>query len=74
MKKGFLKKILTTILTVLLMVMVCYGISWIVTCGIFALICWCFGMEFSWLAATGMWLVYILLKNIFSHHTTINNK
>lgn len=69
-----MKEIISTIVAFLLLVVVGYGVSWLVTCGVFALICWCFGLEFSWLTATGMWLIYRLLKKIFSHHTTINNK
>ena len=48
------------------------AISWIITCGIFYLITLCFGLEFSWLTATGVWLVMILLKSIFN--TTNKNK
>ena len=42
------------------------AISWIITCGIFYLITLCFSLEFSWLTATGVWLVLILLKSIFN--------
>ena len=48
------------------------AISWLITCGIFYLITLCFSLEFSWLAATGVWLVMILLKSIFN--TTNKNK
>ena len=48
------------------------AISWIITCGIFYLITLCFGLEFSWLTATGVWLVTILLKAILN--TTNKNK
>ena len=48
------------------------AISWIITCGTFYLITLCFGLEFSWLTATGVWLVMILLKSIFN--TTNKNK
>ena len=41
------------------------AISWAVTCGIIALVCLCFGWAFSWLIATGVWLVMILLRSIF---------
>ena len=51
-----------------------YGLSWIITCGIIKLITVCFGWTFKWSIATGIWLVMCLLKNIFSHHTTVNNK
>ena len=48
------------------------AISWLITCGIFYLITLCFGLKFSWLTATGVWLVMILLKSIFN--TTNKNK
>ena len=42
------------------------AISWLITCGIFYLITLCFSLEFSWLTATGVWLVLILLKSVFN--------
>ena len=57
---------------VILLVAVCYGISWIVTCGIIKLITMCFGLEFSWAVATGIWLIICILKSIFN--VTVNNK
>ena len=56
----------------ILLVAVCYGISWIVTCGIIKLITMCFGLEFSWAVATGIWLIICILKSIFN--VTVNNK
>lgn len=50
---------------VILLLAVCYGISWIITCGIIKLITMCFGGEFSWAIATGIWLIILVLKNIF---------
>ena len=48
------------------------AISWVVACGIVYLITLCFSLEFSWLTATGVWLVMILLRSIFS--VTVKNK
>ena len=48
------------------------AISWLITCGIFYLITLCFSLKFSWLTATGVWLVMILLRSIFS--VTVKNK
>lgn len=39
-----------------------YAISWICTCGIIKLITMCFGWTFSWLIATGIWLIICLFK------------
>lgn len=50
-----------------------YGASWIITCGIIKLITMCFGWTFKWTIATGIWLLIMLAKTIFSHHTTVNN-
>lgn len=48
-----------------------YGLSWIITCGLIKLITICFGWTFKWSIATGIWLIIILAKSIFSHHTTV---
>lgn len=45
--------------------------SWIITCGLVYVAYKCFGYEFSWWVATGIWVVIILLKSIF---TSSNNK
>ena len=47
------------------------GISWIATCGLVYLITLCFGLEFSWGVATGIWLLMFLLKNIFSNNVNV---
>ena len=51
---------------VILLVAVCYGISWIATCAIIKLITMCFGWEFSLAIATGIWLIICILKSIFN--------
>lgn len=50
----------------ILVVVAMYAISWLVSCGIIKLICLCFGLTFSWAIATGIWLIMILLRGIFS--------
>lgn len=40
--------------------------SWALTIGIIYLICLCFSWEFNFLIATGIWLVILILKGIFS--------
>lgn len=52
-------------LAVILILAICYGISWIATCGFIKLITLCFGWEFSWSMATGVWLVACLIKLLF---------
>lgn len=42
-----------------------YGITWISTCGVVYLITLCFGWDFSWLMATGVWLATCLIKLLF---------
>lgn len=49
----------------ILEILVASIVSWLITCGIVKLICLCFGLTFTWLIATGIWLLIILLKNIF---------
>lgn len=49
----------------LLILALCYAISWAATVGIIYLITLCFALEFNLLIATGIWLVVCLLKAIF---------
>ena len=51
---------------VILLVAVCYGISWIALCGIIKLSTMCFGWEFSWAISTGIWLILLILQSIFN--------
>jgi len=41
-------------------------ISWALTVGIIKLICLCFGLTFTLLMATGIWLVALLLRTFFA--------
>lgn len=50
----------------ILLLVIGYAISWILTCGIIKLITICFGLAFSWAIATGFWLILCLLKSVFS--------
>ena len=53
-------------LIAILLLMLCYEVSWLITCGIIKLITICFGLTFSWAIATGFWLILCLLKSVFS--------
>lgn len=50
---------------------VLYALSWIATCGLIYLITLCFGWAFKWSIATGIWLLMIILRSIFSHSVTV---
>ena len=45
---------------IILRTIIAYAIIWLVTCGIIKLITLCFGWTFSWLIATGIWLILLL--------------
>lgn len=49
----------------IVVVILLYSVSWIVTCGVIKLITMCFGLTFKWSVATGIWLVMALLRTIF---------
>jgi hypothetical protein len=53
------------ILVVVLIWLAGMAIGWLVSCGVFWLIALCFGWNFSWAWATGLWLVWIVLKSLF---------
>lgn len=52
------------------LIVICYSLSWIVTCGIIKLITMCFGWTFKLSIATGIWLILCIMKSIFK--ITIN--
>ena len=65
------KKIIATggsalLLTIILLV-VAFGVSWILTCGVIKLITLCFGWQFKWSIATGIWLVMCLARTVFKN-------
>lgn len=66
------KETLLNILIVVIIVAIIYGISWFATCGLIKLITLCFGWTFKWSIATGIWLIMILLGNVFK--TTVRTK
>lgn len=75
MSKNFKNKIAeggAVAVIIILILSLCYGLSWIVTCGIIKLITLCFGLTFQWSIATGIWLVICILKSIFT--TTVKSK
>lgn len=52
-------------IVVIVILTICYGLSWIVTCGIIKLITMCFGLTFRWSIATVIWLIICILESIF---------
>ncbi len=59
------KNPLSALLTLLLVLILGYGLSWAVVVGIIKLITICFGLTFSLAHATGIWLVIVLLWLLF---------
>lgn len=54
-----------TLLLTIIFLVVAFGFSWIVTCGVIKLITMCFGWKFKWSIATGIWLVMCLARTVF---------
>lgn len=64
MKKLDKNKIEFTLYVVFIL-MLAFGFSWILTCGIYKLITLCFGWTFKWSIATGIWLILLILQRTF---------
>lgn len=54
-------------LIVAAMTMAILAVEWLIICGILKLITLCFGLTFSWLWATGIWLIILILRAIFKN-------
>ena len=56
---------LKALLTIFLVLILGYGLSWVVIVGILKLIAICFGWSMSLAHATGIWLILCLITLIF---------
>ena len=52
-------------LAVLLIIIACL-VSFFITAGLVAIICWAFGFMFTWKLALGVFAIYVLVKGIFN--------
>lgn len=66
-------KTLYSFLFWVIFIVLAFAISILVTSGIIKLICICFGLEFSWRIAIGIWLIMLLFKQIFSSSSRDKN-
>lgn len=53
-------------LALLLTILIFGSISWIITCGIIKAISLCFGFDFTWKLATGIWLLLGLISGVLT--------
>lgn len=63
--KEKLKDRATTVIVITILA-VCYGLTWIATCGIIKIVTMNFGLTFKWSIATGVWLIICILGLIFA--------
>ena len=56
---------------IILILIACYTLSWIITCGLIKLVTLCFGWTFKWSIATGIWLMICIARTIFRSNTTV---
>ena len=45
---------------IILRTIIAYAMIWLTICGLIKLITLCFGWTFSWIIATGIWLILLL--------------
>lgn len=46
-------------------------ISFSITSGMIWVVCWAFGLAFSWRLAVGIWVVLIILRSIFKSNVNV---
>lgn len=54
-------------LAAIILVIVAFAFSFLCTAGLIWLICWAFGLGFSWKITFGIWLVLILARMVFKN-------
>ncbi len=52
-------------LMVILFIVALLGVAFLFSVGLTWVICWAFGLQFSWKIAVGVWILVIILKSIF---------
>jgi hypothetical protein len=60
-----LRKAIEVIITGVIMIAI-FGFSWFITCILVKILSMCFGFTFTWKLATGIWIIILILKNIFN--------
>lgn len=65
LKEKLTKGEITAVIVIIILAF-CYGLSWIVTCGIIKLITLYFGWTFKCSIATGIWLIIFILRSVFN--------
>ena len=60
----------SALLLTIIFLVVAFGVSWILTCGVIKLITLCFGWQFKWSIATGIWLVMCLARTVFKNNSS----
>jgi hypothetical protein len=53
-------------IAVIIIVIGIIGISFLVNCILVKILSMCFGFTFTWKLATGIWIIILILKNIFN--------
>ena len=68
------KKIIATggsaLLFTIVFIVIAFAFSWGITCGVIKLITMCFGWQFKWSIATGIWLVMCLARTVFKNNSS----
>ena len=60
-----MKEIFGAGLIAILIIVVVFTLSFLVIAGMYWIVCWAFGMVFSWQIAVGVWVVYTVLSSMF---------
>lgn len=60
----------SAILFTIIFIVIAFAFSWGITCGVIKLITMCFGWQFKWSIATGIWLVMCLARTVFKNSSS----
>ena len=63
---------LLLVLLVLLIIAIVLALDFFICAGLVWVICWAFGLVFTWKIAIGVWVITLLLSGIFKATVNIN--
>lgn len=59
-----------TVLFYIAVILITFGLSFLISAGLIWVVCWAFGLAWSWKLALGLWVVMLLISSAVKSHNS----
>lgn len=59
-----------TVLFYIVGILITFGLSFLISAGLIWIVCWAFGLAWSWKLALGLWVVMLLISSAVKSHNS----